>query len=680
MSTRPVLRYRQVHLDFHTSEQIPNIGGAFDPDAFADALVRAHIDSITCFARCHHGWIYFDTERFPERRHPYLVRDLLREQIEACHARGIRVPIYVTVQWDQYTANAHPEWLALNADGRISGTAPYEAGFYRRLCVNSPYFDFLKAHVAEIFERLPVDGFFFDIVQPLDDSSKWTRAAMLERGLDPEDAAARRAYGVTAIQAFERDMTAHIRGFDSDCTIFYNSGHIAPRHRATQYAYSHFEIESLPSGSWGYVHFSLAARYARTLDRPLMGMTGKFHTSWGDFHSYKNRAALEYECFRMLALGATCSIGDQLLPSGAVDPATLDLIGAVYAQVERKEAWCQGAQSLAEIAVFSPEQFTGERIPAPASGAVRMLEEAGYEFDFIDTDADLARYRLLILPDVIAVDVALAAKLSQFTADGGALIASYRSGLNPAGDAFALTDLGVSLVGDAPYQPDFLLPCGDFAELLPRTEHVMYERGLQVAEQPGTDVLATMVASYFNRTWRHFHSHRHAPSRGDVIAPAITQCGRAIYFSHPIFTQYESNAPRWVKTLLVSAITRLIGAPRVCHNGPSTLLTSLTEQPDAARFVLHALHYIPVRRSHELDVIEDVIPLHALNFRVRLERAVTNVRSVPDDAALAFEQHEGDLIFTLPRLDGHAMIEIMVLKGSSLDSSVFPLSARAALP
>lgn len=48
------IRYRQVHLDFHTSEYIPDIAADFDKDEFAKTLEEAHVDSITCFARCHH--------------------------------------------------------------------------------------------------------------------------------------------------------------------------------------------------------------------------------------------------------------------------------------------------------------------------------------------------------------------------------------------------------------------------------------------------------------------------------------------------------------------------------------------------------------------------------------------------------------------------------------------------
>ena len=95
-------------------------------------------------------------------------------------------------------------------------------------------------------------------------------------------------------------------------------------------AYSHFELESLPSGDWGYIHFPVTIRYARNLGLDCLGHTGKFHTSWGDFHSFKNLPALRFECLRMLTHGAKCLIGDQLAPSGRIDQEVYRLVGEVY--------------------------------------------------------------------------------------------------------------------------------------------------------------------------------------------------------------------------------------------------------------------------------------------------------------------------------------------------------------
>jgi hypothetical protein len=44
-------------------------------------------------------------------------------------------------------------------------------------------------------------------------------------------------------------------------------------------------------------------------------MTGKFHTTWGEFGGFKRPNALRYECAAMLAFGSKCSIGDQLHPA-----------------------------------------------------------------------------------------------------------------------------------------------------------------------------------------------------------------------------------------------------------------------------------------------------------------------------------------------------------------------------
>jgi len=659
------LPFRQIHLDFHTSPHIPGVGADFDPDEYADTLARAHVNSVTTFARCHHGHIYYDSKLNPERIHPSLTHvDLLKQQIEACHARGIKAPIYTTVQWDKLTAQQHPEWLCTDDDGFVGHTGYFAAGFYEFLDVLHPgYRRFLKDHTAELFAELPVDGLFFDIVQPRPSLAPHWLKAMDDAGVDPEDAEAFRAFGIDVITQWKLEMTRFIEGlpqYDPDnCTIFYNAGHVGPRHRASRDAYTHYELESLPSGGWGYLHFPLSMRYVRGFGKQCLGMTGKFHTSWGDFHSFKNRAALEFECFHMIALGAQCSVGDQLHPSGRIDAATYDLIGSVYGSVEAKEPWCRDAQPVREVAVLTPEEFfvhkgdhaaQAMRQPDAAMGAVRMLQELGRQFDILSADRDLAGYRLLILPDEIPVDAALRAKLEAYLAGGGKLIASWRSGLNEAGDAFALDALGVKHRGEAPYSPDFVVPAGQIGAGLPQTGHVIYEKARLVEAIGGAQVFAYVEAPYFNRTWRHFCSHRHTPSAGQASYPGIVRgaSGGAIYFAHPIFRQYRKNAPRWCRVLLGNAIDMLIGQAAVTTDG----------QPADGRHVLHLLHYIPERRGNDFDVIEDVIPLHGLRISVALDAAPKSVTVVPGGDDLPFDYADGRAAFTLPRLDGHAVIAI----------------------
>ena len=663
------LRFRQIHMDFHTSEQIAGVGSEFDPERFADTLVNAHVDSVTCFARCHHGWIYYDTDVHPERRHPHLERDLLREQIEACHARGLRVPIYTTVQWDHLTAGEHPEWRVITPEGALEGTPPFEAGFYRKLCLNSPYVGLLETHTRELQAKLPVDGLFFDIVQATECVCRWCLAGMRDQGLDPEDPAARDAFAIATLDRFRAGMSAFVREVTPDATIFYNAGHVGPAVRPVADAYTHFEVESLPSGFWGYLHFPVAQRYARTLGHDTLGHTGKFHTAWGDFHSFKNRAALEYECFRMLALGSRCLIGDQLHPTGAIDGHVYDLVGPVYAEVELKEPWCAGARPVSEIAVFTPEEFHGggHSLSPAIRGVTRLLEELGHQFDIVDSAADLRGYSVVVLPDHIPVSDVLRDSLEAHVARGGSVLASFASGLDPGLADFALGGLGVRRADAGPLPVfadtrhehcDYLLPRGAIAEGLPETEHAMYLRGLAVEPANGAEVLAERIEPYFDRTWEHFCSHLQTPSSGRPGTPAIVHGERSIYFAHPVFTQYDTSAPRWCKTLVANALALLLPEPLVTHDGPSTLRVSVTEQPGERRWVVHLLHYIPERRGQRFDTIEDVIPLHELTVSVRAPGPVRAVTSEPGGDALAHETRDGRVEVRVPRLDGHGLIAL----------------------
>jgi hypothetical protein len=171
-------------------------------------------------------------------------------------------------------------------------------------------------------------------------------------------------------------------------------------------------------------------------------------------------------------------------------------------------------------------------------------------------------------------------------------------------------------------------------------------------------VLAEVAVPYFNRTYRHFCSHRHTPSSGEIGYPGIVCAGKVIYFAHPIFRQYHENAPRWCKSFLLNALDILLPEPLVRHNGPSTLQVTLNEQSAQHRWVLHLLHYIPERRSQTIDVIEDVIPLYQVDVSVRSLHKVHKVRLVPQQEEIPFIQEKARIKFTVPKVDGHQMVEI----------------------
>lgn len=665
---------RQIHLDFHTSASSRNVGELFDPDEFAATMVDAAVDSVLLFARCHHGWMYYNSKRFPERRHPEMEGELLAAQIDALRKVGIRAPVYTTVQWDNFTCDEHPEWRIVHPDGALEGTPPYEAGFYRKLCLNSPFRDFMKEQARDLLERFELDGLYFDFIRPDDCSCVWCRRSMDERGLDASDERVRRAFGLEVINSFEKEMFDLVRSIAPDCGVTFNGGHIGIRHRELATAYSHFELETLPSGGWGYMYFPITQRYARRLG-PTMGTTGKFHTTWGDYRSYKNPAALEYEVFRMLSLGAATCVGDQLDPSGRLDPDVYSLVGKVFRSVRDKEPWCVDATPVSEIAVLHPEEFLGggvRDLPLGIEGATRILEEGGHQFDIVDSHSSLEGYSLLILPDRIPVEGDFLSTVERFLAQGGRVLATFASGMDTAQTRFTLGELAVHITGDGPRDSsgtltrgrtfgrndfaEYLRPREGFAEGLAGRELAMFIGGMQVEARNGGRILADTVSSVFDRSWRHFSSHLQGPPSGEASGAAVVTTLQTVYFSHPLFQQYEQNAPLWAKQLVLKGIASLLPEPLIRHDGPSTMRVTINEQAAARRWVVHLLHYIPERRGRDFDVVEDVIELVDVSLDIRVPAVVTRVSLEPSGDPLEFTQSAGRIALRVARVTGHQMV------------------------
>ena len=97
--------------------------------------------------------------------------------------------------------------------------------------------------------------------------------------------------------------------------VFHNCGHIRHGRRDLANMNTHLELESLPTGGWGYDHFPQSAKYAESIGMEYLGMTGKFHGTWGEFGGIKHSNALIYETSLSVSNGAKISVGDQLHPS-----------------------------------------------------------------------------------------------------------------------------------------------------------------------------------------------------------------------------------------------------------------------------------------------------------------------------------------------------------------------------
>lgn len=653
------MRKRTVHLDFHTSPYV-KVGEKFDSHEFAQTLKKAHVNSITCFARDHHGYLWYNSKNHPEMIHPGLVNhNLLEEQIKSCHELGIKVPIYSTCQWDEYCMLNHPEWLCRDPEGNRINIGIEKPNFNDVLCLNSDYRHYLFDHVIDSIGAENIDGFFFDIFFLVPCDCRHCRKEMARLGIDHTIESERVRYCHLMLKEFKREMSSLIHKRVKNATIFYNGSHVGPYIKTSLRYYSHLEIESLPGGNWGYDNFPLVDRYARTLGKDIIGMTGKFHTSWGDFQSFKNKEALEYEVFQMLSFGAGCSIGDQLHPSGQLSPATYELIGHVYKTVEQLEPELENTKPLAEIAVVTPESIwdNGMTLDESLIGANRVLDELGYQFNIIDLEADFSQYKLLILPDKIKATPESFAKLQNYVKNGGKVLLSYQSMDQGVYNENPLT--GNLMEGYSFWDRDYIYPNSQIGRNLPQEEHVMYEQGMAV-EPISSKVILETREPYFNREGKYYYGHKHAPSTGKKGVPAATQKGNCIYFSHPVFKIYRDYAPRWIKEIISDALNILLPDRYVVkpEDKPS-LSAQLHYSSNENKFLLHLLDYPLKKNAVNLYTIDERTQLINQDFTVLVgNRKVKKVELIRQNQEIAFHQDDTKVRFTVPKIDGYEIVKI----------------------
>ena len=677
-SMTPSLPFRQIHLDFHTSEHIPGVGAQFDPDEFVHGLKKGHVNSVTLFAKCHHGWSYYPTAIGTP--HPHLERpDLLGEMISACRKVNIQTPVYITVQFDELTAREHPEWRVVKTRHSSSQTIAEEgadadmnmlnAQWHPVSLVNEALVQRIIAQSIEVVQDYDPEGLFMDILLQWEDVSVGSLRRMERRGLNPELAADRQRNDREVIQEYYEKFWEALRAVKKDLRIFHNSGHIAKGDRARWPFFTHLELESLPTGGWGYDHFPISAKYASTLGLPFLGMTGKFHTTWGEFGGYKRPLALDYECAQMVAMGARCSIGDQLHPSGKIDLPTYEIIGPAYRRVERLEPYLRDATPVTEIALLSPEATgrSGDRDILEEKGAARMLLELHQMFDVIDPETPFAPYPLLILPDSIILEGALLEKINAYLAGGGRIIASHQSLLTPDDRSFAIS-FPAEGEGLSDFQPDYLAPEDGWDADLVSSPFVLYEKSFRLRTGAGATSHAHIHDPYFNRSWKHFCSHQHAPARPEPSGyNGIVATGNVIYFAHPLFTAFARSGQPLLKFTFRGALQRLLPDPLLRSNLPSSARATLARQKKEKRFLLH-LFYAQTqlrgggmagsRGEQPMEILEDAVPLHGVEVSLRLENAPAAIRSPYSGENLDFLYSGGRVRLLLEKVDRHELLVV----------------------
>lgn len=635
-----------VHLDFHTGPDIPDIGCKFNKEEFAKTLKDAKVDLITVFAKCHHGYSYYPTKLGTV--HPNLKFNLLKEEIEAVHDAGAIAPIYITMGWSKKDADEHPEWHQIDFWSKKPVIFGYNGGnldldddtplgdcSWITLCPVGGYKKYLEDITREVCEQFDVsDGIFYDICFMRDACvCEECKKGMQEMGLDPEKYEdAQKYYREKRIELMN-DLTGIVHEYAPNATVFYNGG--ADMNRPEYHPYqTHYELEDLPTAWGGYDFMPLRAKYFEKYGKLFLGMTGKFHHSWGEFGGFKNKEALRYECADMLSVGASMSVGDHIHPNCQLDKSTYNIIGHAFDYVSKIEKYCEKTKAYTDIALWM--SHTDADV-----GCSKMLQIMQLEFDAIDDANGIDKYKCIVLPDFVKLSDENKKLLCDFANNGGKIIVSAES---------IFDELGIVLKGKSGTDKDYIS-----CEIDEITTPFLSYSSAYVTESDG-EVLADVYEPFFNRTYGHFCGHKNTPQKPDKASyPALVKKGNVLYFAHPVFTAYNQSGNYALERYIKKGFNSIYDKNLEIENFPSCGRVRFRKSVNDNFFAMHLLYAPPVNRGN-VCLLQDFPILNNLKITVEVDEKIKSIKRMPENKKVKFSQKGNRVSFKIDNMSLHQLL------------------------
>ncbi|MDD5597861.1 MAG: beta-galactosidase trimerization domain-containing protein [Victivallaceae bacterium] len=644
--------------DFHTMPACPDVGLNFDADKLVKHALACKADYLVFPARCNLGMAYYKTKT--GIIHPALNYDLLGKLAEACKGKVIFFA-YINVGISHEEALLHRDWCVLTPDGYTYRPDRLDS-FFRTMCYNSGYREHLLEMIREIVVNYPVRGLFLDCMSVPPCIGHECINEIKSLGMDWRDMGQLRKYAEFSKLRMAKLIAETARSAKPDIFLYFNGINFEDQLELS----THLEFECLPTGGWGYEELPVFARYLRTLKKTVINQTGRFHRSWGDFGGIRPEAALEYDCLYGLANGMGVAVGDHFHPRGDINEDVFAMVKKVYNKLQKLEPWLAAAVPITDIAVMAPESALktdlhysdeGHKLHKQAlQGITRLLCELKMQFDIVSDISNLKNYKVLILPDYCLLSKKDREKIIRYLKRGGAVISTGWSGLNEGeADSFP-PEWGIKLKGESPFCPAYFSPGLPLAENMPSMPVSLYEKGTLVAPLAGTEILAHIIAPYYNRHWDGEHGFVYLPPDKATKEALITRKGNVIHAAYPLGMIYSRHAYAVIRQLFANMLQLLLPEPLLkTDNAPSFARITVSSQGD--RKLVHILAYIPERRGADMDIIEEPVEISNLKIKLKLNgRKLKQVYLAPNQECLPYEINGIYAEVTIPHLCGYALV------------------------
>lgn len=422
-----------IHFDFHAGPDCKEVGKNTTPEMVAAILDKVKPDYIQVDCKGHPGYSSYPTQ--VGNPVPGFVGDPLQVWRKATAERGVGLYMHYSGVWDSRAIQLHPDWAAINADGKTNPNAT---------SVFSPYANqLLVPQLRELAGDYQIDGAWVDgecwATVP-DYSQPALNAFKAATGIEIAPRKTTDPHWVDWMQFHREAFRKYLRHYLAQVKRTHPNFEVA-----SNWAFSDHMPEPVsapvdflsgdfsPQNSVNSARFS--ARCLANQGKPWDLMAWSFPNAKENPRHLKSAVQLQREAALVLAQGGGFQAYFTQRRDGSVDLAKMDVMAEVATFCRERQALSHRAVIVPQVALLysttthyrqSPQLFTPNS-PAVRSlrGVLQALTETQHCLQIVSEHHLLGRmsdWPLIILPECDSLEETFRSDLVAYVRQGGRLL------------------------------------------------------------------------------------------------------------------------------------------------------------------------------------------------------------------------------------------------------------------
>lgn len=657
---------KRIHMDFHT----PDISWDktmknFDAKEYVGTLRDANVNSLVSFAKCHHGYSYYNTKL--GIRHPSLPQglDLLGELIDECYSNDIKVLIYYSVGWLTPIQRNKPEWMERNSNGQTLDTQgnPHNKP-WAMICLNSPYVDeMVLPELREIIENYDAEGIWLDIVENqachcIHCKKKYRKQFGREM---PDDDSLLHDFVTQTKYEFIKRCRDLMKSIKQDWVMTYNTSGVDMELVELVDFCSIETHPGAPKADNAWAQALLTYKTLQSYEKPWESCSSRFIHGWGgwDDQPLEN---MKMSCSRILSHGGLINLGDQAYPDATIDRELYKKIGKTFEYVTERDKWALGSKSVPYVALLTDDHCdVCKSYNNNLFGAIEILSQNHWAFDIIKTSAidKYADYKCIVVPELEELSDATISALEEYVANGGNLLSvgnvSYDSELND----YKLAEVfGCNFNKRSDYSTAFIKVVDEIGEGVRRSPLLIPDRIDSVSLIDGAKSLAENINPVIEADYDNYHIFRNGrfspPGDSAGTAGIIYNeygKGKSVLIPPKVFTLFNCDEQWYISDIVNNVLEFIVDDKLFTLNAPLSTEMNVTEKD--GHIVCHLVQYF---LATEAMHVREIVPALDVELGVSTNLVRGEAVMMPSGEKLAVEVRDGKVWVTIPKLEGYTQI------------------------